>query len=92
MFMCVLGHSLCGTKNTQTIGGIVLGLGGWQNLCFCVFGSFLMGEKKSINKMTPRKSRTIPRKECLCFFLGWYFPHPNYGPRSARFRFGHGRI
>ena len=43
------------THKHKQICGIVPGLGGVPKICLCVFfGSFLMGEKKHINKIPPK--------------------------------------
>ena len=52
--------------------GIVLGLGGWKNFVYVFYGSFLMGEKKPINKIPPKisgQSRELFVFFFFCFFL-----------------------
>ena len=65
------------THKHKQICGIAPGLGGRQNFLYVVFffGSFLMGEKKHINKVPPpqKKSRDNPAKNLFACFLLYVF-------------------
>ena len=66
--------------NINTFPGL---LGGLQILLTCSFwGSFLMEEKKHMNKIPPEIPETIPRKMCLICIFFWLFSLPNIRSRK----------
>ena len=63
--------------NINKFAGLSRDWVGAKKLFMCFFGSFLMGEKKHINKIPP-KSRDNPVKILfMCFFLYVCFSFPN---------------
>ena len=70
--------------NINKFAGLSRDWVGAKNLFMCFFGSFLMGEKKHINKIPP-KSRDNPVKFCLrvFFFMCFFFSPPNYAHLSS---------
>ena len=87
--MCLETHPHSWKERThkhKQICGIVPGLCGCQNLVYVFFGSFLMGEKKHINKIPP-KIPAQSREEfvyVLFSFCVFFAPCSQYPPDTIR--------